>query len=185
MDLSRVNDSSLHLRPATEHDRTYMVRLHYLAMVMGDEFAHLDESNPTETAKYVNQWSPQRDGGVIAVSDLSVPAGGAWLRYFTGPDKGSGYLGALDPKADPADTSQWLTSYDPVRIPELAIAVERRYAGRGLGAMLIDATCELAKSQQAPAVCLWVDPNNPRARRLYEAQGFIDTTRPDTMVKFF
>lgn len=189
MDLSNVNDTQLRVRIAQEEDRTYLLRLLYLTAVFGDEFEALPESHIPDVQRYVGDWSPLVDGGVLAFSNFEVPAGGAWLRYFTGDEKGAAYMGPQSPDADPHDESLWATEFDPESIPELCIAVERRYAGQGLGKILLDNVVELARQQDAPAVALWVDSENPRARKLYEAAGFSDIdipyAAPGAMIKYF
>ena len=52
--------------------------------------------------------------------------------------------------------------------------MENRFAGHRLGMDLLTAAVELAQSKEAPAVALWVDPDNTRARHRYEAFGFVD-----------
>ena len=189
MDLSNVNDTQLRVRIAQEEDRTYLLRLLYLTSVFGDESEALPESHIPDVQRYVSDWSPLVDGGVLAFSSFEVPAGGAWLRYFTGDEKGAAYMGPQSPDADPHDESLWATEFDPESIPELCIAVERRYAGQGLGKILLDNVVELARQQDAPAVALWVDSENPRARKLYEAAGFSDidipNAAPGAMIKYF
>lgn len=182
-----VNDTGIRLRLAQDDDRTYLSRLFYLTDVLGDETAALGEEHLRDIGPYVGEWSPRVDGGVIAISEYEVPAGGAWLRYFTGEHKGVAYTGRSD--ADPHDDSQWATEFDPEDIPELCIAVERRYAGLGLGKRLLRNVCDLAREQTAPAVSLWVDPRNERARRLYDAAGFtpleVPGGEPGTMIYYF
>ena len=189
MDLSNVNDTQLRVRIAQEEDRTYLLRLLYLTSVFGDESEALPESHIPDVQRYVGDWSPLVDGGVLAFSNFEVPAGGAWLRYFTGDEKGAAYMGPQSPDADPHDESLWATEFDPESIPELCIAVERRYAGQGLGKILLDNVVELARQQDAPAVALWVDSANTRARKLYEAAGFSDidipNAAPGAMIKYF
>ena len=189
MDLSNVNDTRLRVRIAQEEDRTYLLRLLYLTSVFGDESEALPESHIPDVQRYVGDWSPLVDGGVLAFSNFEVPAGGAWVRYFTSDEKGAAYMGPQSPDADPHDESLWATEFDPESIPELCIAVERRYAGQGLGKILLDNVVELARQQDAPAVALWVDSENPRARKLYEAAGFSDidipNAAPGAMIKYF
>ena len=189
MDLSNVNDTQLRVRLAQEEDRTYLLRLLYLTSVFGDETAALPQSHIPDVERYVDDWSPLVDGGVIAVSDHEVPAGGAWLRYFTGENKGAAFMGAQQPGADPHYENLWATAFDPETIPELCIAVERRYAGQGLGEILLKNVVDLARAQDAPAIALWVDSENPRARKLYESAGFEDiaipNAAPGAMIKYF
>lgn len=151
------------LRPATESDRTYIQRLNYLTEVFGDEAGELKNTSLSDLADYVDRWDPHRDGGVIAFDEYRTPAGGVWLRYWDSPDAGHANLGA--------------------GIPELAIAVENRFAGHALGATLLDAACDLARAQGAARIALWVDPDNPRARHRYETSGFVDAEQPGVMYK--
>lgn len=187
---SSINDPEVKVRLANEDDRTYVQRLIYLTNVFGDEQAEIrGETLARDIAVYVDDWSPLIDGGVIAVSELSVPAGGAWLRYYTGERKGDAYMGNRASGVDTTDETQWTTKFDPETIPELCIAVERRYAGLGVGKLLLESVCDLAKEQGAPAITLWVNQDNPRARRLYEAFGFEDIEipgeGPGPMIKYF
>ena len=77
MDLSNVNDTQLRVRIAQEEDRTYLLRLLYLTSVFGDESEALPESHIPDVQRYVGDWSPLVDGGVLAFSNFEVPAGGA------------------------------------------------------------------------------------------------------------
>lgn len=189
MDLSKVNDTQLSVRLAQEEDRTYLLRLLYLTSVFGDETKELPESHIGDIQRYVGDWSPLVDGGVLAFSNYHVPAGGAWLRYYTGDEKGAAYMGPQTSDADPHDESLWATEFDPESIPELCIAVERRYAGQRLGEILLNNVVDLARQQDAPAIALWVDADNPRARKLYEKVGFTDIDIPNAksgaMIKYF
>ncbi|OFM00094.1 acetyltransferase [Corynebacterium sp. HMSC071F07] len=183
-----ANDSLYVVRLAKEPDRTYLSRLLFLADVLGDEEAAVPDFHTADVGLYIDEWSPLVDGGCIAVSSHNVPMGGAWLRYYTGARKGAAYLG--NPEAEPFDESQWATRFDPEEIPELFIAVENRYRGLGVGRRLLRSICDLAEAQEAPAIALWVDPENPGARKLYESEGFEDITVPGdseapTMVKYF
>lgn len=181
-----INDSTTGVRLATDEDRTYFSRLLYLANVFGDEQSEIKDCHLPDLETYIDDWSPRIDGGVIALSDFKVPAGGTWLRYFTGERKGDAYL--ANPEKDSTDQSHWATKYDPESIPELCIAVERRYAGLGVGAQLLRNVCDLAAEQGAPAIALWVDSENDRASRLYRKEGFepieVEGQKPGQMVKY-
>lgn len=185
MDLTHVNDTEITYRAATDGDRTYLKRLYFLAYVFGDEFAELDAGFETDLPHYLEEWSADHDGAIIAESNLGVPAGGAWLRFFRGATQGDAYMAN---RKDPDNPEERATEHDPRTIPEVCIAVERRYAGRKVGQELLRRACDLAKEQGAPAIALWVDPDNPRARRLYEREGFEDIDVPGhvdepTMIK--
>lgn len=149
-------------RPATESDRTYLQRLNFLTEVFGDESAEPGRDVRAGVVRYIDDWDPERDGGVIAFDEGRTPAGGAWLRYWRSRNDGHANL-------DP-DT------------PEVAIAVENRFAGHRLGAALLEEVCNLARSQGARRVALWVDPDNPRARHRYEQFGFTDVAGMDNVM---
>ena len=150
------------LREATESDRTYLRRLNYLADVFGDEDGDVGHSEREGAEAYVGQWDPDRESGIVAFDQFDVPAGGVWLRYWQSPDDGHANLAP--------------------NIPEIAIAVENRYAGNQLGVRLLQAAIELAKSQGAPKVALWVDPDNDRARHRYEKFGFTNVDGEDDVM---
>lgn len=151
-------------RRADESDRTYLQRLNYLADVFGDETAEVGPNQVADAARYVGDWDPERDGGVIAIDEWRVPAGGVWLRYWSDPADGHANL---DPET-----------------PEIAIAVENRFAGQRLGAQLLEQVVELAREQGAKRVALYVAPDNPRARHRYEEFGFVDHPEIDDVMTF-
>ena len=110
----------------------------------------------------MGQWDPERESGIVAFDQFDVPAGGVWLRYWQSPDDGHANLAP--------------------NIPEIAIAVENRYAGNRLAVRLLQAAVELAKRQGAPKVALWVDPDNDRARHRYEKFGFTNVEGEDDVM---
>lgn len=150
------------LREATESDRTYLRRLNYLADVFGDEEGCIGEAERDGSDEYVGEWDPERESGVIAFDQFRTPAGGVWLRYWSSPEQGHANLGP--------------------DVPELAIAVENRYAGHKLAVQLLDAAVDLARRRGAPQVALWVDPANTRARHRYEDYGFNDVEGHDNVM---
>ena len=141
-------------RPATEEDRPTIHRLHRLTEVWDGDRDVDDDLGPkfaADDVKYVDRWSAERDGAIIAEICGDV-AGGAWLRHFTADDPGSGYISD--------------------EIPEVAIALEPDFTGRGLGKKLMAAALDFARDRGAPAVSLTVDENNERAYRAYLGIGF-------------
>lgn len=151
-------------RPATESDRTYLQRLNFLTDVFGDERAESPSDAVSGVVQYIDGWDPRRDGGVIAFDSFRTPAGGVWLRYWSDPAQGFANLGP--------------------DIPELAIAVENRYAGQRLGEQLLEHAVSLAREQGAERVALWVASDNARARHRYEAFGFRDWPEIDDAMVF-
>ncbi|AKK02120.1 GNAT family N-acetyltransferase [Corynebacterium epidermidicanis] len=143
----------LDLRIATESDRTYIARLNFLTETFGDEHGTIGEDFEEEFVYYVQGWQPEQ-GAVIAWRG-AIPAGGAWLRPGTDDRHGFGHVRE--------------------GIPEVAIAVEERYKGQGLGTALLNRATELAGELGYAGISLSVHPDNARAHRLYLHLGFQDT----------
>ncbi|GAB3940717.1 GNAT family N-acetyltransferase [Corynebacterium tapiri] len=140
-------------RETTAEDKTYIYRLNYLADVFGDETKNPDSQEFLEATRvYVDEWDAERGGVLVIDEDLKNPAGGAWLVYGTDDSHGEGYVAE--------------------GIPEVAIAVESRYRGSGLGTELLKKSAELARDRGAKQLSLCVHDDNPRARALYERLGF-------------
>jgi ribosomal protein S18 acetylase RimI-like enzyme len=100
-------------------------------------------------ARYAIDWGRKGDLGCVATV-AGEPVGAAWLRLWTGEDRGFGFVAA--------------------EIPELAIAVLPDYRGRGIGTRLLNQVLTMAKDQFT-AVSLSVRSDNPVVK-LYERVGF-------------
>ncbi|MGP6173818.1 GNAT family N-acetyltransferase [Corynebacterium sp. A21] len=146
-----MDSSEFSIRPATEADRTFLARMFYLTDVLGDETRRPSEGFTKDLHQYVDSWTPAQ-GGLVAFSPDGIPAGAVWLRSGELNRPRYGLIGA--------------------DIPELAIAVERRYSGQGLATRLIRDVLVTARETGAPAVSLAVDEGNDRARNLYLMLGF-------------
>jgi GNAT superfamily N-acetyltransferase len=59
----------------------------------------------------------------------------------------------------------------------VAMWVDPRVRGRGVGMALVEAVKDWAEAAAAEQLILWVADGNDRARRLYERCGFLDTGR--------
>ena len=138
-------------RTAVDADREAIRRFHALTELWPDGEGELGEEFMEDDVKYVDRWSAERDGAIIVELGGRI-TGGAWLRHFTADDPGSGYI---------ADD-----------IPEVAIALEPDFTGRGLGKELMARALDFARDRGAPAVSLTVDETNERAYRAYLAVGF-------------
>ncbi len=106
-------------------------------------------SHPDVT-RYHEGWGRSGDIGMVAEAD-GVFAGIAFCRLFTAADHGYGYV-------DDAT-------------PELAVAVEEDWRGRGVGTLLLNGLATEVRRAGFGALSLSVDPANP-ARRLYERLGY-------------
>lgn len=103
--------------------------------------------------RYVENWGQPGDSGFIAEdTETGEKIGAVWLRYFDSANRGYGYV---------SDST-----------PELAIAVDYRRRGEGIGTALLHVLLEQMKGK-AEAISLSVDLKNP-AVRLYKRFGFIE-----------
>jgi ribosomal protein S18 acetylase RimI-like enzyme len=102
-------------------------------------------------AAYVRNWGRPGDAGFLAEDEDVRPLGAAWYRFFTADEHGYGYLSP--------------------EIPELSVAVDPAYRGRGIGTALLEALRERARAEGVSALSLSVEEDNP-ALRLYEGLGF-------------
>ena len=97
-------------------------------------------------------WGRPGDTGLVAELD-DAPVGVVFYRRFTEAEHGEGFV-------DDAT-------------PELAIAVADGHRGRGIGAALLEAIHERARSDGLERLSLSVDEDNP-ARRLYARLGYVE-----------
>ena len=103
---------------------------------------------------YAQDWGRPGDMGFVAFIDAAPNAmsiGAAWLRLWSGENRGFVYLDAA--------------------IPELAMAVLPDYRGQGVGTQLLSQVLETAQASFS-AVCLSVRAENPVVR-LYQRAGFV------------
>lgn len=162
--------SSFTYRETTAEDLTYIKRLNLLTETFGDDLKVVDpEEFRMASQFYVDAWRPER-GGVLVFDELGIPAGGTWLLWGDDQFHGTGYVGP--------------------QVPELAIAVEKRFGRRGIGGQLLKKAAALAADLGAPGISLCVHEENPGARMLYERQGFAFHSQEEgnpysVMVRYF
>ncbi len=136
------------LRPACPSDEPFLEAM--LLQALGWR-GTVPASMTSATEKHVRDYGRGGDHGVIAVW-AGTPIGAAWYRRFSAQDRSYGYV-------DDA-------------VPELAVAVEAGFRGRGVGATLVRRILHDVVAQRLPGVSLSVEPDNP-ARKLYERLGFV------------
>ncbi len=141
------------VRPATAGDEPFLWEVLYYSLWVpegGVPFEREIVRRP-EIARYLEGWGRPGDLAVVAVdAERGQRLGAAWLRVFTGPDRGYGTVAA--------------------DVPELGIAVLPAWRGRGVGTALLQRLLRQVRGRH-PAVSLSVAADNP-ARRLYERLGF-------------
>jgi len=103
-------------------------------------------------ARYTENWGRRGDDGLFAVEKGSGrDLGAAWLRLWLPGETGFGFVN--------------------FKTPELSIAVQPEFRGRGVGTLLLKNLLAVADSSHA-AVSLSVSNANP-AVRLYTRLGFM------------
>jgi GNAT superfamily N-acetyltransferase len=111
-----------------------------------------------QLAIYHRGWGRPGDVGVAVELDGAV-VGVAFFRLFREGEHGHGFVDE--------DT------------PELGIAVQEEFRGRGLGTLLLDKLAERARAEGIGRLSLSVETENP-ARRLYERLGYVEISRDET-----
>jgi ribosomal protein S18 acetylase RimI-like enzyme len=151
------------LRPATEDDAEFLLEMLLEAANWDPARAPVTKQQlrlTPELAHYVEGWPRTDDFGFVATTD-GRRLGAAWCRQLTGTDPGYGYV---------ADD-----------VPEVSIAVVAPARGQGIGAQLLQAVADEARTRRTRALSLSVEKANP-ARRLYERAGFTVVNDQQTAV---
>ncbi|AZA11268.1 GNAT family N-acetyltransferase [Corynebacterium gerontici] len=138
------------LRSTNSEDFTYFGRLNFLTDTYGDEHGELSSGFDEDTRFYIDSWDP--NDGVIAFDHHQIPAGGLWWCWGTPGHHGRGFVDK--------------------QTPELALAVEQRFGGKGVAKQLFAACFEQLRARGTKAVSLCVSHENTKARSLYEKLGF-------------
>jgi ribosomal protein S18 acetylase RimI-like enzyme len=141
------------LRGATMDDVGFLRRMTYEAAFWRPGPSRPDFERGLATpgiGRYVEDWGREGDEAVIALV-RGRPVGAAWFRRFEANDPGFGFVGP--------------------DVPELAIAVEEEFRGRGIGDRLLRALLSRAVERGVARISLSVNFDNPAAR-LYRRLGF-------------
>lgn len=144
--------SGLIIRELQPEEYPLLKRFLYLAVYVPEGAPPLPVEiiQQAELRVYCEEFGRPGDCAVTAVKQ-GVPVGAAWARLFT--PQAPGY-GSVDPS-----------------VPELAIAVEAAYRGRGIGTALLQQLLDRLGTAGFSRVSLAVEQVNP-AVRLYRRSGF-------------
>ncbi len=139
-------------RPLTASDVGFLwtALYHALYVAPGDDPLPPGVVHRPEIARYVEGWMRSGDSGVLASVGESL-VGAAWLRRWTGTDRGYGFVDE--------------------QTPELSIALLPAWRRRGIGTMLLGRVLTAA-DVRGESVSLSVSADNP-ALRLYLRAGFV------------
>lgn len=139
------------IRPLLPSDQGFLREMLYQSLYVPEGAPPFDRRvlDDPKIARYVRDWGRAGDTGFIAM-DQDRPVGAAWARLLTAEEPGFGYIDD--------------------QTPELGIAIEPGYRGRGIGAALLERLIGAVAERHA-AICLSVSHDNP-ALRLYERLGF-------------
>jgi ribosomal protein S18 acetylase RimI-like enzyme len=106
-----------------------------------------------QAAIYHRDWGRPRDTALVAEEEGEL-LGLVWWRLFTEAEHGHGFVDE--------------------QTPELGIGVREGYRGRGVGRALMLAAKERARTDGLARLSLSVEPENHRAKRLYQSLGYAD-----------
>jgi GNAT superfamily N-acetyltransferase len=138
------------LRLLSSSDAALMERMMLLAGFPPDRELPADAREMPHVRRFLDGWGRPGDVGVVALDDAQRPLGAAWARVLDDP---------------------LLRDDQGAAVAELAVAVEKRARGRGVGSALLDALAKAAGAAGHRELSLKVSPHNP-AHRLYLRCGF-------------
>lgn len=140
--------SMIHIRSFEPQDEALLPR--FLALAAHEREVETVLLNP-KLARYVKDWGRDGDTAVVAQNDeTQAVVGIAWARLWTNDNRGFGFVDE--------------------HTPELAVAVELEFQGRGIGTRLVQ-DLNLCLRRHHQTVSLNVRADSP-AVRLYERLEF-------------
>lgn len=150
-------------------------QLHALHAPAGFELRAFDPEQPEDAARWVRAnaaaFATHPEQGRVTEADFALMRAEEWFD----PDD---LLLLIDETGEAAGSTWVKTLHGPEVETELyAVGVRPEYAGRGLGALLLDATLIRMAQHRPSRVTLYVDGENERAVRMYERAGFTIDSR--------
>ncbi len=150
------------IRKLEETEQSFLLKMLYESLYLEEENKPAMEQllNTDSLKKYYKDWGRKGDKALIAVDHQGIFYGAVWCRLFSKENPGYGFVNE--------------------HTPELGIAIEKEYRGKGLGTKLMDAMIEEVKNSGFEALSLSVDARNGNAIRLYDKIGFLQVDRDET-----
>jgi len=99
-----------------------------------------------------------------------------WKERATPHDEGCSFAVDRDGRFD--GLVSCFVAEDPATVFLVAMWVAPELRGTGSAQGLVERVIEWAREHHAKRVCLSVEPDNPRAARLYQKCGFVETYDP-------
>lgn len=152
----------IEIRNLEKSEHTFLLKMLYESIYLDIENKPpMDQLLNTDSMKkYYQDWGRKGDKALIAVDECGNFCGAVWYRLFCKENPGYGFVSE--------------------HIPELGIAIEKEYRGKGLGKKLMNSIIEEAKNNGFDELSLSVDANNSNAIQLYDKIGFIQVGRDET-----
>jgi len=151
--------SSISIRPATFEDAKLLTDLAYTTF--WDAFAHHPKNEPNDLAHYMRQAFSLEQISV----ELEDPNSKFLIAFFDG--ECGGYAKLIYESTEPDIVAEW-----PVELSRLY--AHQRFLGQGVGQALLDECISEAKGAGRDVIWLGVWEYNPRAKRFYEKNGFVE-----------
>ena len=152
MKMSMINNITI--KVADKNDQEFLFEMLYQSIYYEPGSPKPDRNivKQPEISKYVENWGKSGDYALIGIDESGNKLGAVWLRYFKSNNKGYGYIND--------------------GIPEIGIAVDELYRGKGIGITLLTEILERTKNE-IRSISLSVQPNNS-AKKLYKKIGFFE-----------
>ncbi len=142
----------MNIRPIKNHELPFLKEMLYEALFVPEGATPFPKSilEKPEISKYIHDWGRVGDLAMVCEKEGSL-VGAVWLRQFTYPKIGYGYVDD--------------------ETPELTMAVVKGYRNRGFGTRMLEEIWKIAIPKLANAISLSVDKRNP-AIHLYRRFEF-------------
>ncbi len=142
------------IREIKPHEIPFLREMMYQAIFIpeGKERPERTILAEPEIKQYIVGFGREGDKCFVALDNETL-IGAIWVRYFSEAQKAYGFVSE--------------------EYPELVIAIDEKYRGKGIGTSLLSKMLDYFEKAGLPGISLSVDIINP-ARKLYLKFGFVD-----------